>query len=300
MDAQQEFQRLKQAFKKREQKRQNIYIANVVDITPRAESGYIVVKLKDGTQVYAHVWMSENIEVGHVVFIVPITNESWNWFVVVGVNATTTPDLVPYVQPKLSAQSLVSHSFSDHEGFLDWSLVNTSSSQVNLSTQVQGVLSTVYQYPQTSLSVFNINTPQINNNQTLTGYSNIGTNVAYAKRIVLNGGTSAKIKIYENNGTVQYETNQVSTPFSDYGGYFFVDFTGSKTIKWEITNYSGQSQSFVLSFYLISFISTVVFAESLYDISATSIIKDPNTEYDLTADTSIVDAREAIAEAVII
>lgn len=296
MDAQQEFQRLKQAFKKREQKRQNIYIANVVDITPRAESGYIVVRLKDGTQVYAHVWMTEQISVGQVVFIIPITQEAWNWFVVVGVNATVEPETIPYVQPSISLTSLVPHMFSEHTGLLDWSLVDTSVNKINLSTQASGVLPTSNQQSQTSVNTLSINTGTINNNSSQSGISNITTNVAYIRKIELINGTSAKLKLYDASGNLQYETNTVSTPFTDYGGYFLVDYSGFRTIKWEVFNYSGQATSFDLKLYLICFSATIVTTETIKEIPVLGIVKDENVQHNVDADGYISVSIEATAD----
>lgn len=257
MDAQQEMQRLKQAFKRREQKRQNVYIATVVDTTPRAESGYIVVQLKDGTQVYAHVWISEQIVVGSVVFVMPITHEAWNWFVVVGVNATTAAETVPYVQPATDAASLPVHAFDVHTGLLDWSRVSTANVQVDLTSQVQGVLPVGNQQPQTTLGSLLISVPPIAPGATTEGALDIGTNVAWVNRLTLTGGTQAKLWLRQATGALLYETAAVTTPFVDPGGYFLIDTSGSRTLRWAVRNDGGQEAGFTLDLLVIAFAASV-------------------------------------------
>lgn len=291
MDAQQEFQRLKQAFKKREQKRQNIYIANVVDITPRENSGYIVVRLKDGTQVYAHVWFSDAIEINQVVFIIPITQESWNWFVCVGVNATTTPATVPYVMPKLAPNSLPNHTLSSHQESLDWARINTTAAKVDLLSQVQGVLPVLNQSPQIVVKTltFTTNTIDPQSDSGISSYV-LDTDVAYIKKISLvasNPQAEAKIYLYESNGSLQYETSTLPNEYTDYGGLFIIDYSGSKTLKWKIENKGAVSSAFTMYIYMINFYSSVTYLEGFVDLSSTSVIKEEGISYDIFADAVI-------------
>lgn len=289
MDPQQEMQRLKQAFKKREQKRQNVYIANVVDVTPRAESGYVVVRLKDGTQVYAHVWLSEQIAIGQVVFIVPITHEAWNWWVVVGVNATTTPDTVPYVQPLTAQASLPAHTLDNHTGQLPWQRVDTSVTAVDLTSQVSGVLPVLNQQAQTSLATFTVTTPLIAHNAFADGVLTIGTNVAFLKRLVLSGGTHAKVTLYEMGGPVQYEITSVPTPFTDNGGCFLVDYANTRQIRWRVDNFSGQFAVFTIQLFVILFAASVVSTERTPEVTTTAIVKT-TVAYDLETVAVIAEA----------
>lgn len=291
MDAQQEFQRLKQAFKKREQKRQNIYIANVVDITPRENSGYIVVRLKDGTQAYAHVWMTEAIEVNEVVFIIPITQESWNWYVVVGINSTKEPVNTPYVQPKNSLTSLPSHAFSSHEGKLDWSYIDTGTNKLNLVSQVQGVLPVANQEPQVKVQTVILNTSNLIPNQD-SGINTyvLNTNVAYVKKIsVVPSDSLAKYKIslYEPNDSLQYETAILTGPFTDFGGFFLVDYSGQRILKWKIENVGTVNSSFLLYLYIVNFYSSIIVSEITASFNSTAVILEQSISYDIISDSII-------------
>lgn len=289
MDAQQEFQRLKQAFKKRDQKRQNVYIANVVDVTPRAESGYIVVRLKDGTQVYAHVWMNEQIDPNQVVFIVPITHEAWNWWVVIGVNATTAPETVPYVQPAADAASLPAHPLTAHSGTLPWDRIDRSENRVDLSSDIQGVLPLANQQSQTRIGTFEIATGQIAAGATATGLYNMTTNSAFVKRIELSGGTQASLELSEPGGALQYATIPVTTPYTDNGGLFLTDFSGSSSLRWRVTNTGGSPSGFVIRLWLIMFATTVITTAVTRTVEATAVMRTPDVGYEVHAQGYVVE-----------
>lgn len=247
----QEFERLKQAFKRREQRRPNVLIAVITDVSPRAEHGYILGQLKDGTTVNIHVWTTDTVTVGHAAFVIPFSNEPWNWYVLIGVNASADPERLPFTQNLLASAALPAHTLASHSGTLAWQAVDTTASKVDLASQVTGLLPVAQQTAQAELVTLTATTPAIGSGATATGSLALGGNCLYVRRLTITNGTACQLTLAEPDGTVQYQTTDLGMPFVDTGGFVLADPTGSGTALWSVTNRGAVSAAFALTLAVI-------------------------------------------------
>lgn len=231
-----EFDRLRDAFRRREKKRTGVLIAKVLDISPRIDAGYVMAQLKDGTQINVHAWNLASIGVGESLFVTQYSED--NWYICLGVNATITPDTVPYLQAAMLPGALPAHQYNSHSGKLSWENVDTSQTQVDLRTQVSGLLPTALQAPQAAFKSITITTGEIGPNAVKSGIVTLGTSCAYIRRLDFGATGQGKLRLYEGaTSVIQYETNPIATlPWTDRGGWFHIDRNYTDSMTWEVTN----------------------------------------------------------------
>lgn len=245
MNGRQELDRLREAFRRKDQSKQNFLIATVVDASPHQTLGYVFATLDDGTPINVQAWTTTTIANGNKLFVAPISNQPWNWYTLIGVNASADTGTTPYTPPPSTTTSLPVHDLdgSAHSGQLPWSRIDTDTSKVDLAAQVEGILPTTKQAKQTSLSTVTIITPSLNAGIT-GGGSQTGASIAYVRKLAITGGTAATLTLYDATaGAIIYQTGSVSTPFTDVGGWMMIT---DGDVHWSLTNDGGTA-----SFHLI-------------------------------------------------
>ena len=253
MNVKQEYDRLREAFKKKDQRKQNFLIATVADASPHLTYGFIVATLSDNTPINVQCWTSTSLTNGQFIWVAPMNGSLTQWYVLIGVNSSTDLGTTPFVAPVQQAASIPVHDLDGdaHSGTLSWSKISTSLSKVNLATQTTGNVPISQQDKQTLISSVVITTGSIAASATETN-SISGPNVGYVRRLNITGGSNCTLTLYEDaSSTVQYGTASVSTPFSDDGGWMFYDTTDSGLWRYAITNDGGSSAVFVVTMQVV-------------------------------------------------
>lgn len=237
LDHKQEFERLKETFRRKKQERQNVYIATAVDVTPLAAYGYLIAQLKDGTTVNVQSWVNVAIAAGHQIMIMPVSDQPWAGYVLVGANASTDVTTTPYVTPSPG---------SGGSGSVDWSSVDTSTTKIDLTSQVTGNLPVANQARQITKQSWTTTTSLISPGASVTGVFS-GANAVLVRSVSLSGGTNALLQLLEQPaGTIEYETAMIATPFFDQGPWVHYDAAMSQSFAYQLTNNGAASASFTL------------------------------------------------------
>lgn len=245
MTYRQEFDRLREAFKKREQRRQNVEIATVQDTSMHEAFGYVMATLVDGTPVNVQAWTNTALTQGSMIIIQPLSGHSWNWYVLLGVNNSTNLESVPFTPPTQS--TLPSHTLDSHTGTLPYSRL--SGVTLDLDGSVSGTLPTSAQEKQTSRQSLVITTSSIGAGATVTG-STAGYKVAWVRKMTVTGTASYSIRFLESSGgTIEYECSNTAVPFTDGGGWMHA--ASDSNFYWSVTNGGGTSSVCTITLDLI-------------------------------------------------
>lgn len=252
MNVKQEYDRLREAFRKKDQRRQNFLIATIADASPHSQYGFVVATLSDNTPVNVQCWTSDALVNGQNIWIAPISGSMTNWYLLIGVNNSTDLETTPFTPPAPSELAVHGLNSSYHTGSLPWSKIDTSSTKVDLATQITGILPTTSQAKQTSFQNYVITTNIILGSGSESG-SIAGPNIGYVRNLSITGTGSGTLTIYEDaSSTAQYGTTSVTMPFFDNGGWMFVDTTNSNLIRYNITNDSATNTVFTITLKVVS------------------------------------------------
>lgn len=252
MNLKQEYDRLREAFKKKDQRKQNFLIATIADASPHDQYGFVVATLSDNTPVNVQCWTSDALTNGQNIWIAPISGSMTNWYLLIGVNNSTNLETTPFTPPAPAGLAVHDLNGSYHTGTLPWSKIDTSTDKVDLATQTTGTLPTASQAKQANFQAYTITTGVIADTASETG-SITGPNIGYVRNLYITGSGTATLLIYEDaSSTIQYSTTAVSLPFTDDGGWMFLDTTSNNLIRYNITNTSGISTSFTIILKVIS------------------------------------------------
>lgn len=246
-----EFKRLKETFRNREKRRLNTDMATIIDTSPRAQYGYVTAQLPGNRVINVQSWNSAELIDGQQIMVQPISGGDWNWWVLIGANGSSDPENIPYEPPKIDQGSLPEHSLESHTGSLTWARIDTTTSRVDLTTQVTGTLPLQNQelQPVIGRQTIVFTTPSIAP-EASAGGTVAGPKLAYVRRLEVAGGTAMRIRLYEDEGTVEYETTSTTTPFTDYGGFFHAQ--QDDVVSWEIRNDGTESATFEVTLDLVS------------------------------------------------
>lgn len=246
-----EFKRLKEAFQNREKRRFNTDLATVLDVAPHAQFGYVTAQLAGERVINVQAWNSAELRDGQQIMVQPISGGDWNWWVMIGANGSTDPENTPYEPPKIDQGAMPEHSLESHTGTLDWARIDTSTTRIDLTTQVTGNLPLQNQelQPVATRQTVSWSTPSIAPDIAMDG-SVAGPRLAYVRRLEVTGGDMARIRLLEDESTVEYETTSVATPFIDYGGFFHAG--DDDIIRWNIRNDGSDSVVFQVTLDLVS------------------------------------------------
>jgi len=231
-----ELDRFKRVIQRREERQGNLLLATIVDASPHATYGYVVARLVDGTAINVRAWTPVALANGQQILVAPMGGQTWNWYALIQANASTDVEATPYTPPSLAPRALTQHSLggSAHTGNLPWSRIDTSSSKVNLASQVVGVLPLANQAKQTVIDVVTIETGEIAAAQTKTGKI-AGPRLALVRKVQIAGNEPCTLRFFEaDRGDVEYATASVTPPFLDQGGW--VHLADASMFYWEVTN----------------------------------------------------------------
>ena len=254
MSLRKELDRLKTAVRKREERQGNLLIATITDASPHQQYGYVVARLVDGTLVNVRAWSPVQLSNGQQIIIVPMGRQTWNWYALLQVNASTDVESTPYTPAPLSSTVLPQHGLDSaaHTGTLPWSKVDTSVSKVELASQVSGVLPLAFQARETSLRNIVITTGSVGGGATGSG-SVDGPKLAYVRKVEVSGSQACKIRFYETaSGQIEYETETITPPFLDQGGWMHLESSGQAKIHWEVTNMGSASDTYTIILQVIA------------------------------------------------
>jgi hypothetical protein len=252
LNVKQEYDRLREAFRKKDQRKQNFLIATIADASPHSQYGFVVATLSDNTPVNVQCWTSDALTNGQNIWIAPISGSMTNWYLLIGVNNSTNLETTPFTAPAPAGLAVHDLNGAYHTGTLPWSKIDTSTTKVDLTSQTTGLLPVANQAKQANFQVITITTGVIADTASETG-SVTGPNIGYVRNLYITSSGTATLIIYEDaSSTEQYGTSAVSVPFVDDGGWMFVDTTNSNLIRYNITNTSGVSASFTITLKIIT------------------------------------------------
>lgn len=232
-----EFNRLKEAMRRKETSKVNVDIATVIDGSMKNTLGYVTAQMADGTPINVHAWTSDQVVEGAQIHVQPMTTSQSNWYALVGVNVSTDVEANPYSPPLIDPESLPSHELGGelHSGLLPWAKVSTEASKVELVTQTNGFLPKTRQEPQASRQ-------QLSFSASVSAGGNASGQLAcpryaWVRRILVEGGSMMTLTFREDDGAVEYQTTSVATPYEDYRGYCHAADDGF--LRWELASSSG-------------------------------------------------------------
>jgi hypothetical protein len=254
MSLRRELDRFKQVVKRREERQGGLLIATVIDTGPHSGYGYIVARLVDGTVINVRAWTPVQLAVGQQIIVAPMGGQTWNWYALIQVNASSNVETTPYIPPSLSTSVLPQHGLDSlaHSGTLPWSRVDTTASKVDLATQVSGILPVTSQAKQTSVQTVTITTGSLNAGATGNG-SVTGPKLAYIRKVEVAGPAPLTLIFRESpSGTVEYQTSTVTPPFLDQGGWIHLEASQASQIHWEVTNQGSSAASFTITLQCIA------------------------------------------------
>lgn len=192
-----EFDRLREAFRRKSQQRTIVQIATVIDVSPRAENGYVVGRLRNGDQVYVHCWTTDAVAIDNQIFVIPISNEPYSWWVLAGVNTSNDPVTIPFQRNLIDAAAIAPHAFSLHTDNLDWSRVDTSANKVNLTTAVTGILPASQQAAQAQLQQWIFSIGPLAPGEMTDGVWQLNHSLVWMRRLTISGGSECVLVIEE-------------------------------------------------------------------------------------------------------
>lgn len=240
------------SLKRREvRKSERVLVATISDVTYLATRGVITCRLEDGNHVRVHAWTNLTLSAGQTVAIIPVSDYNWKTFFLLSVNGSTDLNDDAFVQPAVDPAILAQHSLSGdrHTGSLPWSRVSTSSTQVDLETQVTGNL------PLTSIEQILPELTTVVVNQSVgAGVTVTGTTPGVKRGIpylvTIANGATATFELHASasrlSGELLYATETgVSTPYSDPMVWYHSASTSH--FYWRFTNTGASPATFVVT-----------------------------------------------------
>jgi hypothetical protein len=257
MNYRQELQRLAQRLS-RGQRRQHVEIATVADTSPNGGYGFVIARLIDGTPINVRTWSPIVLAVGQEVMVLRIGEQEWNWWTLVGVNASLTstePGGTPYTPPVIDPAAIGPHDVggSLHTGNLPWERVDLTGSKPNLATDVEGVLPRGRQEPQIQKLVLETEIT-VGDGEMVAG-SLAGCTMGLVRSVELTGGVAATLRFLDQPvGVEEYATVAATpTPFLDRAlPFFHEDALRDGRFYYELSNDGSTDATFALTIVVMS------------------------------------------------